>query len=96
MWAAGGCPEQGGCGALGIPELCHTPLACFHRILLCFDSKTTSEEELAKLPEPTHQGYKIVKDQSWEVDWRWGVILSNKKYQLSQESLRNDGKLFYW
>lgn len=71
----GGCPRQGGCGALDIPKLWPAPLVCFHRALLlclgeCFDSKATSKEELAKLPEPTRSGYKIVKYQNWEVDGR--------------------------
>lgn len=54
-----------------INESCHAPLAPFHRILLlfldeCFDSKTPSKEELAKLLHPTYSRNKIVKYQMLE------------------------------
>lgn len=97
----GWCPKQ----AVGLwASICkswHAPLAPFHQILLlfldeCFDSKTPSKEELAKLLHPTHNRNKIVKYQmlgnGQEVEFSDSV-----KYEVSssQGSLKNGRKLFF-
>lgn len=64
----GWCPKQAVGLWASIYKSWHAPLAPFHQILLlfldeCFDSKTPSKEELAKLLHPTHNRNKIVKYQ---------------------------------